>query len=405
VKPIVFPDVAVPEVSIVIVAFGAEEWLFRCLEAVRDRTEPCYEVIVVDNASPEGLAARVSDVVPNARVISNPINRGFGPASNQGANVTRGRMLVFLNSDALVHEGWLTALLGALDADPRAAAVAPQLRNLDGTVQEAGALLFSNGVTDFYGMGDDPGRAEYLFRREVDYASAACLAVTKRAFFEVGGFDATFAPAYYEDVDLCLELSQRGYRVLYEPRAIVTHVRGASSSSTLAARLWQRNHPIFYARWKGRLASRPEHRPPESATARLRIAARDAPARAKILVVVGEDRDAAREASAAVECLYADCLRSIARLGGTPAEESSRLAERGWEVLETDAIADRPFHYDAVVHSEALVREGLVELLAASQPQAVLVRFEAARQLEEALVRSGIPPSLPAALSRRAAVG
>jgi GT2 family glycosyltransferase len=178
VKEICFPDVPAPEVSIIVAVYGAEEWLFRCLQAVLDRTEPCYEVIVVDNASPAGLAARLVERT-NARVISNPTNRGFGPANNQGANVARGPLLVFLNSDALVHDDWLTALRGALDADPRAAAVAPQFRNLDGTLQEAGALLFSSGYTQFYGMGDSADRPEYRFPREVDYASAACLAVLK----------------------------------------------------------------------------------------------------------------------------------------------------------------------------------------------------------------------------------
>jgi GT2 family glycosyltransferase len=396
VKEICFPDVPAPEVSIIVAVYGAEEWLFRCLQAVLDRTEPCYEVIVVDNASPAGLAARLVERT-NARVISNPTNRGFGPANNQGANVARGPLLVFLNSDALVHDDWLTALRGALDADPRAAAVAPQFRNLDGTLQEAGALLFSSGYTQFYGMGDSADRPEYRFPREVDYASAACLAVLKRAFFEVGGFDAVYAPAYYEDVDLSLALREKGYRVLYEPRAIVTHVRGASSSSTLAARLWRRNHPLFFARWKDRLKARPNHRPIEDMTSRRRIAARDAPVRSKILLVTGKDGNAADEATRAIERLYADGLRTVTPVDAPLApDRASALAERGWEALETSALADRPFHYDAVVFSEAGVQGSLAELFQTTQPQAVRVAFAGARALEESLVRGGIPPSAPA---------
>jgi GT2 family glycosyltransferase len=394
VKNLVFPVVDAPDVSIVVVTFGAEKWVRRCLRAILDRTEPCYEVIVVDNASPDGFAARLAESVEKVRIVTNPVNRGFGPACNQGANVARGALLVFLNSDALVEEGWLPALRAALEADPRAAAVAPQLRNLDGTVQEAGALLFSNGFTQFYGMGDDPGRPEYRFPRDVDYASAACLAVWRRQFVEVGGFDAIYAPAYYEDVDLCLTLREKGYRVLYEPRAVVTHARGASSSATLPVRLWRRNHPKFFARWERRLASQPEYTPAEDGNPRLRTAARDAAAATRILLVAGEDRDAAREAALVLERLYPDSRRTI---GATVGKELDfARAEQGWEALEIRALQGREFHYDAVVFCDAPGFEASAELLDQTQPQAVRIRYEGAEKLEASLAFAGIPAAAPA---------
>ena len=393
---LVFPDVEAPDVSIVVVTYGAEEWVRRCLRAVLERTEPCYEVIVVDNASPDGLASRLAESVENVRIVRNTVNRGFGPASNQGANLARGALLVFLNSDALVEEGWLAALRAALDGDARAAAVAPQLRNLDGTIQEAGALLFSNGYTQFYGMGGDPRRAEYRFPRDLDYASAACLAVRRRLFFDVGGFDAIFAPAYYEDVDLCLALRESGYRILYEPRAVVTHVRGASSSATLPERLWRRNHPKFFARWERRLETHPEYTPVEDGSSRLRIAARDAPVATRILLVAGEDREASREAARLLERLYPDSRRTVAPTAGPANEPDFAPAERGWETLPIDALEGRAFHYDAVVFSDARGLDASATLLDQTQPQALRIRFEGAAELEASLAHAGIPPSAPA---------
>lgn len=389
-KKLVFPPVSRPDVTIVMVTFGAPKWVRRSLRAVIDYTEPCYEVVVVDNCSPRGMAATMARELSNARLIPNPVNRGFGPACNQGANVARGSLLVFLNSDAIVHPGWLSFLREAIESRPRVAAVAPRLLNLDGTLQEAGALLFGNGVTQFYGFGDDPEGRQYRFQREVDYASAACLLVRRSAFFEVGGFDAIYAPAYYEDVDLCLSLSERGYRILYEPRALVTHARGASSSSTLAVRLWQRNHPLFFERWKDRLRSRPEYTPPDG-NPRLQIAARDAPAAARILVAA-EGVTGALDLMKGLARQYPDSVRTIVFGGAaTDREVTDRLAVAGWEVADAPAIAKRLFHYDAVVFHGENARALFGRVVDEAQPQAAHLSSDAP-DLAGALATAGIPP-------------
>jgi GT2 family glycosyltransferase len=356
VSRLVFPGTRRPSVSISIVTHGAERWVWKALGALLEHTEPPYEIILVDNASPRGMARRLQTDLENVRLVLNPENRGFGPANNQAAALARAPLLVFLNSDALVHDGWLTFLRQQLEASPDAAAVAPRLLNLDGTLQEAGALLFGNGYTQFVGFGDDPAKPPYRFPREVDYASAACLLVRANAFREVGGFSARYAPAYYEDVDLCLELRRRGYRTVYEPRAVVTHVRGASGDPELAKRLWFRNHPIFFARWKEFLASRPEHTP-EDGDPRLQAAARDASAVGRILLVTrkfpgpapaGDPRAAelARWLAHAYPWTRRTLLSEAAAPGAAAVDE---LAGLGWEVADAGAIGRRPFHYDAVI--------------------------------------------------------
>jgi GT2 family glycosyltransferase len=387
-KTLSFPQVFDPEVTIVVPTYGAPKWVERCLEALITATEPCYEVIVVDNASPGGLAGRLSRRIENARVIANPVNRGFGAASNQAANVARGSLLLFLNSDVVVHRGWLSPLRERIAGTSDVGAVAPRVLNLDGTLQEAGALLFANGYTQFYGFGDDPERAQYRFRRELDYASAACLLVSRRAFFAVGGFDSIYSPAYYEDVDLCLALRDRGYRVLYEPRSVVTHVRGASSSPTRAVRLWQRNHPLFFGRWKERLASRPEYTPPDGSP-RLKIAARDAPAPVRILLAV-EDVNGAGDLAGALSHLHPDALRTIVSARAAESEAIARLADEGWEVSDVPSIAGRLFHYDVVVFEGAGARELFEKAI--DETQAVRIFADETEDLGFALAGAGIPP-------------
>lgn len=263
-NPIVFPPAPKPLVSVLIVTFGAQEFVEKALRALAANTEPSYEVIVVDNGSPGEVLEFLRNGIRGARVVENGRNTGFGPASNQAAGFARGEDLLFLNSDAFVHEGWLPPMLETLDDDPSVAGVGPRVLNVDGTLQEAGSIIYRDGCTGFRGFGDDPARPEYLERRVVDYCSASCLLVRRRAFHDVGGFDPIYAPAYFEDVDLCLALAERGGKIVYEPRAVVTHVRGGSSPESESLAIWGRNRPLFEAKWRHRLAScppYPERRP------------------------------------------------------------------------------------------------------------------------------------------------
>ncbi|HFB83556.1 MAG TPA: glycosyltransferase, partial [Thermodesulfatator sp.] len=110
-----------------------------------------------------------------------------------------------------------------------------------------------------YGHLDDPQKPEYNFRREVDYCSGACLVLPRKLFEELGGFDELFAPAYYEDTDLAFRLRAKGWRVVYQPRALVYHFEGASCGRDLSSglkRYQEINRKKFYQRWQEVLTKR-----------------------------------------------------------------------------------------------------------------------------------------------------
>lgn len=382
--PLTFPAVSRPTVSIVMATYGGREWVRKSLAAVIENTDPCYEMIIVDNASPDGLAKWLFDEVRNARIFQNPVNRGFGAATNQGAGTATGEALVLLNSDAFVHPGWLPPLLERLERDGSTAAVAPCLWNVDGSLQEAGSLLFRNGYTRFYGFGDDPTRPEYRFARVIDYSSAACLLVRRRDFFAVGGFDAAYAPAYFEDVDLCLSLAARGLKIVYEPRSTVTHIRGASADERTAVQYWSRNLPVFEKRWSHKLASRPADSGAED-NPRRRLAARDAVAPTRLLFAtdrfpgppgsIGDPRALwlLRELSDA----YPDASRTLLYPGEAPADLREPILALGIEVASPAEpepwLGARAFHYDVVMLAGAAAAGALPEVLERTQPQAYRV--------------------------------
>ncbi len=266
------PVVRRPDVSIVIVTYNTGEVLGQTLQALLENTEPCYELIVVDNGSDDGTPALLQEV-ESATIVLNARNHGFGVANNQGAAIARGLCVFFMNPDVFVNAGWLPPLLQRIQADERVGAVGPMVLSPDGSLQCAGALLSQSGSTACYGDGDRPERPEYRFPRVVDYLGGGCLLVRRRAFNEVGGFDPAFGLLYFEDADLCLALADHDYRSVYEPASSVTHMRGEPGAALSLLAL--RNRGLFEQRWRRVLASRPLS--PLDASPRRLVAARDAP--------------------------------------------------------------------------------------------------------------------------------
>src|SRR5579859_1580960 len=237
-----------PELSVVMVSHGAWELTERAISALAEHTERRFELIVVDNASDSHTRARLAEL-RNIRTHFNTENVGFGPANNQGAGAARGEYLLLLNTDVFVHPGWLEPLIAAL-ADPTIAAAVPRFLYPDGSLQEAGGLLARDGSVMLYGDGEDPDLPCYRFPRRIDYGSAACMLMRRESFLRHGGFDERYAPAYFEDADLCMRFAQAGLSVMYEPRSTVTHVRHGSGEISSATQLSERNHRLFFERWQ-----------------------------------------------------------------------------------------------------------------------------------------------------------
>lgn len=374
-----FPEVDNPVVSIVVVTYGGFAWVMDALQAVVDNTGPSYEVIVVDNASPDGTGPRLQAAVTGATVVLNDANVGFGAGANQGALLARGQHLYFLNSDAFVTAGWLPPLLAAIE-DPAVAAVASRLVDPDGTLQEAGGMIGANGYAGQLGMGADPADPEFRFPRRVDFASAAALLVRRVDFLRVGGFHPAFVLGYFEDVDLCLELARLGRRTVYCPASVVTHLRGASTPPAEALRRATASHAVFVERWSEELDRRPALAELQTYPHRL-IGARDFVATDRMLVVTAGQVDEA----------LVRLLEVLARLWPTarltllaPALKASveidRLLGQGVEVAAAEHdwatwVADRRFHYQVVVVDGGDACATFGAILDRTQPQAARVQL------------------------------
>ena len=229
--------------SIIIPTYDGWDQLELCLAALDETLPEAFdgEVIVVDDGSREETRAVLERREAgasrlNLKVVRNEENCGFTESCNRGAAVAQGDMLVFLNDDTLPQMGWLSSLLRTFREHPDVGAVGGKLLYPDGSLQEAGNVVFTDGSGANFGRGDycadDP---LYSYVREVDYCSAALLATPRQLFEKIGGFDERYSPAYYEDTDYCFAVRKQGLRVLYQPESVVVHTEGATGGTDLTS--------------------------------------------------------------------------------------------------------------------------------------------------------------------------
>ena len=248
-----------PEVSIVIPVYGNCHLTLHCLKSLAAITdERPFEVIVVDDASPDE-SGNVLSAIAGVRYLRNESNLGFLHSCNRGAAEARGRYLLLLNNDTLVQDGAIDALAATFDLYPDAGLVGAKLYFNDGSLQEAGGIVFSDGSAMNYGRDDDPRKPEYNYVRDTDYCSGAAIMLPLALWRELGGFDEYYVRAYYEDTDLAFRVREAGYRVLYQPFAKIIHSEGATSGTDLSEgekRYQVENRHRFLKRWRKTLEDR-----------------------------------------------------------------------------------------------------------------------------------------------------
>ena len=250
-----------PAVSIVIVSYGTGTVILDALAAVAECTRLGVEVVVVDNpaedkpATGDLLRAHTSGV----RLVTPSHNLGFGGGNVVGVEQTTADFVCFLNPDVIVADGWLEPLVAALD-DPAVGIAGPVLLNPDGSIQEAGRVIYRDGWTGAVGGRDVlTGDRSQLFSRDVDYVSAACWVVRRSEFVARGGFDDRYHPAFFEDVDYALRVERDQQRTRLVVDVAVVHEHGLGGAGRDAQP--HASYDAFATEWSEQLeahATRPE---------------------------------------------------------------------------------------------------------------------------------------------------
>jgi GT2 family glycosyltransferase len=250
-----FPKFDHPEVSILLVLHNRAELTLQCLYSILKSDVRPYEVIIVDNASTDETE-RLLQRVEGVRLIQNERNLHYLLACNQGSERAEGDYLLLLNNDAELQAHSISSALATIESSENIGAVGGKIILPDGTMQEAGSIIWSDGSCAGYGRGGSPLDPACMFRRDVDYCSAVFLLTKRDLFLADGGFDQAYVPAYYEDTDYCVRLWSKGKRVVYDPDVTVLHHEFASSASSEAAIDLQNKHrKVFVTQhndWLGR---------------------------------------------------------------------------------------------------------------------------------------------------------
>jgi O-antigen biosynthesis protein len=255
------PDRQKPDVSIVIPIYGQLAYTLNCIHSlITHKSRYTAEIIIVDDASPD----RSGEFLPQLHCIRyhrQKVNGGFIQSCNTGGEISDGRFVVMLNNDTRVVPGWLDHLIGSFDIWPKAGLIGSKMHYADGSLQEAGGIIWRDGSAWNYGRNDDPNRPQYSYARQVDYISGCSIAMPTALWLDLGGFDAFYRPAYCEDVDLAFRARSSGREVWFQPQSRIVHYEGKTSGTSTAAgiKAYQIvNTKKLYFRWREPLA---HHRP------------------------------------------------------------------------------------------------------------------------------------------------
>ncbi len=194
--------------SVVVVAYRNGEALRPALNALTSQLREGDELIVVDNASGDETLEVVRDAAPQAQIVESGTNSGFPAACNLGASTAAGDLLVFLNPDAVVAEGWREAIAAPMaDGSGWVAWQALVTAERGQLVNTRGGMVHFTGIAWAGGAGEPVDESDAM--AEPGFCSGACLAIRSDDFRRLGGFAAEFF-LYHEDVDLSLRARLAG---------------------------------------------------------------------------------------------------------------------------------------------------------------------------------------------------
>ncbi|SED42633.1 Glycosyltransferase, GT2 family [Rhizobiales bacterium GAS188] len=254
-----------PRVSAIVPTRDQAKILSACMDGLLDKTEyPDLEIIIADNDSEDALSLQLFERLTGrgVRIIKTPGPFNYSRINNEAVRHASGDIILFLNNDiSVIEPGWLKEMV-SFAMQPQIGAVGAKLLYPNGTLQHGGVALGlgAHRVAGHIHLGAPRGARGYagrlLLAQDLSCVTAACMAVPRAVFAQVGGFDETNLAVAFNDVDLCLRIGEAGYRVIWTPHAQLHHHESKSRGQDLAGEKlqgFQREVAYMRERWGAKL--------------------------------------------------------------------------------------------------------------------------------------------------------
>lgn len=241
-----------PSLSIITVSFNGLDDTLELLQSLEKANCESIEVIVVDNASEVDHSHGIGHRFPDVKVIRSETNLGFAGGNNLGIQVAKGRFLMLLNNDTLVHPDFATAILDAFKVQPNAGIIASKIQftHSPNVLQFAGSSPINPYTIASFAIGyGEKDAGQYDVPIQSPIAHGAAMTVSREAIDRVGPMTDDYF-LYYEEIDWCHRIKQAGFEIWFEPSSLIYHKESMSTgkSSPLKEYYKTRNRILFARR-------------------------------------------------------------------------------------------------------------------------------------------------------------
>jgi len=249
--------------SIIVLSYNTKDLTIKCIESIvkqykKELGNGKLEVVIVDNASSDASASEISNLksqISNLRIILNKENLGFAKGCNIGARESKGKYILFLNSDTEVLDRGFLKMVEFLDKNPKVGILGGRLENNDGSMQPSAGKFYNLfnlfimllGLERFGFLRSSPNRIQ-----KADWVSGGCMMVRYDIFEKLRGFDENFF-MYIEDMELCYRAKNYGFLTYFYPNVEVMHKKLGSSNKEFAIINIYKGILYFYSNHKNNL--------------------------------------------------------------------------------------------------------------------------------------------------------
>jgi GT2 family glycosyltransferase len=253
-------ELSIKDLDIVIVNFNSTKHLLQCVKSIKSHLKGISaNIIVHDNAStddPDSISKKNADIF----YIKNYRNCGFSRAINRSIKFSKSQYILLLNPDTMICDGFFDRSLKFLSDNKQVGLMGPKVLEKDGSVQGS-ARTFPTPLTTFFGRKSPITRLfpnnpitkkniltighDGISTLQVDWVSGACMLMRRDAFESVEGFDENFF-LYWEDTDLCKRMKDKGWNIVYYPKAQIIHYTGISSNKKPLFSIFQFHRSCYY---------------------------------------------------------------------------------------------------------------------------------------------------------------